>query len=51
MIDDYLRKFQRLLIISLMVMMSLVVLLATIDLGVIITQAVLRPPRFLFDVK
>ncbi len=34
-----------------MVMMSLVVLLATIDLGVIIVKAVLSPPKYLFDVK
>ena len=34
-----------------MVMMSLVVLLATIDIGVLMVRAVLSPPKYLFDVK
>ena len=51
MIVDYLKKFQKVIVTSLMVMMSLVLFLATAHLGVIIIKAIFNPPKFLFDIK
>jgi uncharacterized membrane protein (DUF373 family) len=46
---DYLIKFERVLIRSLMVMMALVLLLATIELGWFILRDIINPPFFLLE--
>lgn len=51
MIEKQLKIFQKVIIISLAVMMCLAITLATAHLGLIIIKAVLKPPRFLFDVS
>jgi uncharacterized membrane protein (DUF373 family) len=48
---DYLKKFERIIIISLMVMLALVLSLYTIDLGLIVVKAILSPPIFLLDIS
>ena len=45
-----LKKFERLILYSLISMMALVVLLATVDLGRIIAQDIISPPRFLLEI-
>ncbi len=45
------KKFERVIIISLLVMMSLVVLLATIELGWIIIKDIFTPPIFLLEIN
>ena len=45
-----LKKFERLIVYSLISMMVLVVLLATVDLGRIIVQDIISPPRFLLEI-
>jgi uncharacterized membrane protein (DUF373 family) len=45
------KKFERVILISLLVMMSLVVLLATIELGWIIIKDIITPPIFLLEIN
>jgi len=45
--EKFLKKFERVIVISLLGMMSLVVLLGTIELAVIILDQMLQPPRFI----
>lgn len=45
-----LKRFERLIVFSLISMMALVVLLATVDLGWIIVQDIITPPRFLLEI-
>ncbi len=45
--EKFLKKFERIIVISLLGMMSLVVLLGTIELAVIILDQMLQPPRFI----
>jgi uncharacterized membrane protein (DUF373 family) len=45
------KKFEKAMIISLLVMMSLVVLLATIELGWIIIKDIITPPIFLLEIN
>ena len=45
------KKFERVIILSLLVMMSLVVMLATIELGWIIIKDVFTPPIFLLEIN
>lgn len=47
---EYLKRFKRSVIISLTVMMALVLLLSTIELGWLIIWDVLTPPIFLLDI-
>lgn len=48
---DYLKKFERIIIISLITMLALVLSLYTIDLGLIVVKAILSPPIFLLDIS
>jgi uncharacterized membrane protein (DUF373 family) len=47
---EAIRKFERVIFISLLVMMSLVVMLATIELGWIIIKDIITPPIFLLEI-
>ena len=47
---EYVKKFEKLIVVSLIAMMALVVLLATIDLGWAIARDVMSPPVFLLDI-
>lgn len=48
---DKIRKFEKMVVFSLVVMMSLVLLLATVELGWIILKDILTPPVFLLEVE
>lgn len=48
---EAIKKFERVIFISLIVMMSLVVLLATIELGWIIIKDIITPPIFLLEIN
>jgi uncharacterized membrane protein (DUF373 family) len=48
---DYLKKFEKALVYALMVMMALVLLLATVELGWIIVKDVFSPPVFLLEIE
>jgi uncharacterized membrane protein (DUF373 family) len=48
---DYLKKFEKALVYALMVMMALVLLLATVELGWIIAKDVFTPPVFLLETE
>lgn len=48
---EAIKKFERVIFISLIVMMSLVVLLATIELGWIIIKDIISPPIFLLEIN
>lgn len=48
---EAIKKFERVIFISLLVMMSLVVLLATIELGWIIIKDIITPPIFLLEIN
>lgn len=48
---DYLKKFEKIIIMSLAVMISLVILLSTIELGWIIVADVISPPLFLLNIN
>ena len=45
--EKFLKKFERFIVISLLVMMALVVLLGTIELAAIILDQMLQPPRLI----
>ena len=48
---DYLKKLEKVLIYALMVMMALVLLLATLELGWIIIKDIISPPVFLLEIE
>ncbi|HSO72157.1 MAG TPA: phosphate-starvation-inducible PsiE family protein [Thermodesulfobacteriota bacterium] len=48
---DYLKKLEKFLIHALMVMMALVLLLATVELGWIIVKDIFSPPVFLLEIE
>ena len=48
---EAIKKFERVIFISLLVMMSLVVLLATIELAWIIIKDIITPPLFLLEIN
>ena len=48
---SYVKKFERIIITALMVMMGLTVFLATVELGWLIAQDILTPPLLLFEVN
>jgi len=48
---DMLKKFEKLITITLVVMMAVVVLLSTIELGWIIIKDIIPPPVFLLDIN
>lgn len=48
---DYLKKFEHVIIISLISMMALVLLLATVELGWIIITDIITPPIILLEIS
>lgn len=48
---ESIKKFEKIIILSLMIMMSLVVLLATIELGWLIIKDIFTPPLFLLEMN
>lgn len=48
---EAIKRFEKVILISLLVMMSLVVLLATIELGWIIIKDIITPPFFLLEIN
>jgi len=48
---DYVRKFERIIVMSLIVMMTAVVLLSTIELGWIIVKDIITPPIVLLEIR
>lgn len=48
--NEAIKKFERVIIVSLVIMMSLVVLLATIELGWIIIKDIITPPLFFLEI-
>ena len=47
---QFLKKFEQYIVSALIIMMSLVILLATIELGWVIIKDLMRPPRFLLAI-
>jgi uncharacterized membrane protein (DUF373 family) len=48
---DLLKKFEKAITVTLVVLMAVVVLLATIELGWIIVQDIITPPVFLLEIS
>jgi uncharacterized membrane protein (DUF373 family) len=48
---DFLKRFERLIIMALLVMMIFVVFLSTIELGVVLVQEMLKPPFLLLNIE
>ena len=48
---DLLKKFEKMVTVTLVVLMAVVVLLATIELGWIIVQDIITPPVFLLEIS
>ena len=48
---DFLKRFERLIIMGLLVMMIFVVFLSAIELGVILVQEMLKPPLLLLNIE
>ncbi|NIA28807.1 MAG: phosphate-starvation-inducible E-like protein [Actinobacteria bacterium] len=49
--EKIIRKFEKGIVLVLLVMMMLAILLSTIELGVLLIQQFLHPPRFLLDIN
>jgi len=49
--DKYLRNFEKFITVSLIIMMAVVILLATIELGWIIINDIITPPVLLLDIN
>jgi uncharacterized membrane protein (DUF373 family) len=49
--DKYLRNFEKFITVSLIIMMAVVILLATVELGWIIIKDIITPPIFLLDIS
>lgn len=47
---EYLKKFEKIIITSLIVMMTIVVFLSTVELGWIIIKDIMTPPVFLLEI-
>jgi len=48
---SYLKKFEKIIVTALIVMMGLVILLATIELGWVIIKDIITPPYFLLEIQ
>jgi uncharacterized membrane protein (DUF373 family) len=48
---DLLKKFEKIVVLTLLIMMSLVVLLATIELGYILIKDIITPPVVILEIK
>jgi uncharacterized membrane protein (DUF373 family) len=51
MMTEILKKFERIVVLTLIVMMMVVVALATVELGWIIVKDIISPPIFLMEIK
>lgn len=49
--EKLIKKFEKITITSLLVMMGIVVLISTVELAVILVQQVMQPPRFFLDIN
>lgn len=49
--SDYFKKFEKIIIMSLVLMVALVLFLSVVDLGLIIVKAIITPPLFLLDIN
>jgi uncharacterized membrane protein (DUF373 family) len=49
--NKYLRNFEKFITVSLIIMMAVVILLATVELGWIIIKDIITPPIFLLDIN
>ncbi len=49
--DNFLHKFERLIVLALLILMMVAVLISTIEVGVILVQQLILPPFMLLDVK
>jgi len=49
--ETFLKKFERVIVIALLLMMSLVVLLSAVELAVLIAEQMLTPPLILLDMS
>ena len=47
---DLLKKFERIVTATLLIMLALVIVLALIDLGWLLVQVILKPPLFILEV-
>ena len=47
---EYIKKFERYIVVALIVMMVLVILISTVELGWIIIQDLMRPPMFFLEI-
>jgi uncharacterized membrane protein (DUF373 family) len=48
---DYSKKFEKVIVLALLIMMSIVVLLATIELGYILIKDILTPPVIFLEIE
>jgi uncharacterized membrane protein (DUF373 family) len=48
---DYYKKFEKVIVLALLVMMSIVVLLATIELAYILAKDIFSPPLFILEIE
>lgn len=51
MFFDYLKKFKKIIVTSLTVMIAIVLLLSAVELGWLIVKDVISPPLFLLDIN
>ena len=49
--DTLARRFQRYIVIGLLGLMTVVVFLSTVELAVVLVQQLLKPPRYLLDIR
>ena len=48
--NEFLKKFEQSVILALIVMMIVVVLISTVELGFIIVKDIISPPRFWLEI-
>jgi uncharacterized membrane protein (DUF373 family) len=51
MLKGIIQKFERFIVLALLLMMMLALLASTVELAIIMVEQLLAPPRFLLDVK
>ena len=49
--EPYLKKFEKIIVLSLIGMMVVVILLATVELGWVLIKDIITPPLFLLDIN
>ena len=48
---NYLKRFEKIIILTLIIMMGVVVLLATVELGFILVKDIVSPPVFILEIE